>query len=130
MPLGANGQQFGYQSPYWSPGQYVPPGTNYANTQWGQGMLEASPETAIYRYMRGLGYSDDQSPFARWLKERYGDIMQGYKAYTVDNPLNANIQGYLNSLGSDWQRQFGMQAPSARGIDMAAWGSGPSRWIS
>lgn len=120
-----------YVSPYWNPQQSVTGPYDYGTTQWGKSMLEQSPETAIYRYGRAMGIPDDQSDFSRWFKQRYQDVLGGYKAYTVSNPYDANITSYLNTLGGvqDWQRRYAMQAPSMRGINPAAAGAGPARWI-
>jgi hypothetical protein len=126
MPLGLGG------SPYWSPGQFTGPGGyDYGGTPWGGQMLEASPETAYYRYGRGLGVADDGSAFSRWFRQQYPQAQLGYQAYTVSDPLNANIQGYLGTLGGfdDWLRRFRAQAPQLRGLDPASRGGNPVRWI-
>ena len=128
MPLGTGGG-FGYSSPYWSPNQFS---NDYGNTPWGAAMLEKDPRTAVYRYMRTIGAPiEDRTPFGQWLQNEYGNILTGYNAYTVSNPMQATIQGYLGTLPGlgDFQRRFNQQAPSQRGINMAGYGAGPARWI-
>jgi hypothetical protein len=128
MPLGAGGD-FGYTSPYWNPNQFNP---DFGGSQWGGAMLEKDPRTAVYRYMRTIGAPiEDRTPFAQWLQNEYGNILTGYNAYTVSNPLQATIGGYLNTLPGleGFQRRFNQQAPSLRGVNYAGAGAGPARWI-
>jgi hypothetical protein len=132
MPVGIGGN-YGYQSPFWNPGAYRPPsGFDYSGTDWGLGMLEKSPQTAVYRYFRNLGAPvDAETPFAKWLQGQYGNILSGYQAATVDNPMTMNIRSYLGTLPdmSEWQRRYQMQAPAVRGLNYGAYGAGPARWV-
>lgn len=123
MPLGVGG------SPWWTPGSDSPYGGN--QTAWGRSMLESSPQTAWYRFGRTMGVPDDGSAFSRWFSSQYPQFQQGYNAYTVSDPLNANIVDYLNSLGGyqDWYRQFQAQAPQLRGLNPGSRGGGPVRWV-
>lgn len=120
MPLGLGG------SPYWTPGQ----ANDYGNTPWGNAMLEQNPSTAIYRYGRTMGVPDDNSGFARWFGQQAPRINTGYNAYTVSNPLTANIQDYLGTLGGydDWMRRYLAEAPQLRGESRSRAGAGPMRW--
>lgn len=113
---------------YWQPGN---PATDMGSSPWGQSMLEQSPSTAFYRYGVGIGVPDNQSAFSRWFKQQYPSVQTGYQAYTVSNPLTANITDYLNSLGgfNDWYRQFQSLAPQLRGEDAGSRGGGPVRWV-
>lgn len=114
---------------YWNPNQFA--GNDYGNTDWGRLMLEQNPQTAFYRYGSDIGVSDNQSAFSRWFRNQYPMFNQGYAAYTVSNPLTANVQDYARSLGGiqDWQRQFQDMAPSMRGENPGAGGGGPARWV-
>lgn len=125
MPLGLGG------SNYWNPqGPADPYGGD--DTQWGRTIQEQNPDAAYYRYGRNIGVADDNSAFSRWFKQQFPQANLGYKAFSVSNPLTANIVDYMKSLGGydDWFRQFSQQAPQLRGLDPSSRGGGPSRWIS
>src|SRR5688572_966179 len=123
MPMGLGG------SPWWQPGMDSQYGGN--QTDWGRSMLEQSPQTAWYRFGREMGVPDDQSGFSRWFAQQYPQYQQGYNAYTVSNPLTANIVDYTNSLGGydQWYRQYMNNAPQIRGLQPASRGGGPTRWV-
>ena len=128
MPLGQDGN-FGYVSPYWNPSQFP---TDYGGTPWGQSILEKSPQTAFYRYMRQLGAPIEQeTPFSKFLQQQYGNFLTGYGAYTVSDPMHATIGGYMQTLPqlSGWERLFNQMAPSQRGVNYAGYGAGPARWV-
>ncbi len=117
---------------YYNPNNLPANGQNYANTDWGRLMLEQNPQTAYYRQGQAMGVPDDQSAFGRWFRQQYPQFQQGYNAYTISDPVHADIRTYAASLGGlpDWQRQFMNLAPSLRGEDPASRGGGPTRWIS
>lgn len=123
--------QFGYISPYWSPNQFAPD-EGMAQTDWGRSMLEKTPQTAFYRYFRGLGAPvEGDTGFGKWLQDQYGRILQGYQAATISDPLNMNINRYVSGLPdlSQWQRMYGQLAPAQRGLNPSAYGAGPARWV-
>jgi hypothetical protein len=118
-------------SPWWSP---TPQTGSYTDTNlpdWSKIMLEQSPQTGWYRYGRELGVGDDNSAFSQWFKKQYPQFQQGYDAYSVSNPMTANITDYANSLGGmdQWMRQFQSMDPRLKGESPGDRGGGPSRWI-
>ncbi len=126
MPLGIGG------SNYWSPGSSVTGAYDWGNTPWGSSIMEQNKDVAFYRYGREIGVPDDQSGFSRWFRQRYPEVNTGFGAYTVSNPLTANIVDYLHSLGgmSDWQRKYRELAPQLRGENPSGFGAGPTRWVN
>lgn len=126
MPSGFSGSQ------YWSPNQFTGPGGyDWGNTDLGLILLEQSPETAFYRYGRQMGIPDDNSGFARWFANQFQDFAKGYSAYTVSDPINANIRDYTSGLGGydDWMQRYQMTDQRVRGEDPSSRGAGAARWI-
>lgn len=122
-----------YTSPYWNPGQYQGPGGyDYGTTPWGNQILEDNPSVAYYRYGRTIGVPDNGSAFGRWFSQQFPQFNTGYGAYVASNPVDASIQGYARSLGGydEWMRRFMAQDQRIRGLEPAARGGGPARWIS
>lgn len=115
-------------SRYWDPNQYL---DDWGNTPLGLILMEQSPDVAFYRYGRTLGVPDDQSAFARWFRQQFPQFALGYGAFTVSQPLTANIRDYTASLGdyASWLRQFQAQDARLRGEDPASRGGGPVRWV-
>jgi hypothetical protein len=129
MPFGLGGDT-AYVSPYWNPQAFDFP--TAGNSQWQNAMLEKSPETAYYRYMRQLGAPIEQeTPFGKYLQNQYGNYLTGYNAYTVSHPLDATISRYTSTLPdySHWERAFNALAPQQRGVSYSNAGAGPARWI-
>lgn len=116
---------------YWNPEMSSPNGYDYGGTDWGQMMLEQSPQTFYYRMGAQMGIPDDNSAFSRWFNQQYGQFLQGYNAYTVSDPINANLEDYSKTLGGydDWHQRFMDLAPQVRGEDPGSRGAGPVRWI-
>lgn len=113
---------------YYQPGD---PQTDMGNSDWGKAMLEQSPNTAYYRRGQQLGIPDDNTGFGRWFKNQFPNMQLGYQAYTVSNPLTANITDYTNSLGgfAEWYKKYKRESPQVRGEDAASRGGGPARWV-
>jgi hypothetical protein len=116
---------------YWNPNMGSQDGFDYGGTQWGQLMLEQDPQTFYYRMGAAMGVPDNQSAFAKWFKSQFPQFQQGYNAYTVSDPLHANLSDYAASLGGPetFLRQFQDMAPQLRGEDPGSRGGGPSRWV-
>lgn len=112
---------------YWQPGG----SSDMGGSPWGQSMLEQNTPTAFYRYGVQNGIPDDNSSFSRWFKQQFPSVQTGYNAYTISNPLSANITDYLNSLGGfdEWYRRYMKEAPQVRGLDPSSRGGGPVRWV-
>lgn len=124
MPLGLGGNPSFYYTP-------PPPNLDFANSDWGLGMMEDDPSAAFYRYGQTIGIPDDQSGFGRWFRQQFPQFNTGYHAYTISNPVTADIRSYAESLGGydQWMRQYNKLAPQMRGEDPASRGAGPVRWI-
>lgn len=125
MGLGLGGSFF------WDPNTSAQGAYDYGTSDWGTQMLEASPQTAFYRFGRQMGVPDNQNTaFARWFAQQYPQWQQGYNAYTISNPLTADVNNYNATLGGyeDWRKRF-MSAPQQiRGEDPSNRGAGPVRW--
>ena len=126
MPMGIGG------SPYWSPGQTnYTGGYDWGDTGLGRQMLEQNQDVAYYRYGRELGIDDDNSGFSRWFAQQFPAWAKGYGAYSISDPLQANIPDYNAGLGNygDWLNRYQAQDARLRGEDPSSRGAGPSRWI-
>lgn len=118
---------------FWSPGQFAGPGGyDWGGTDLGLILQEQSPDVAYYRRGRELGIPDDNSAFSRWFQQQYGDYLKGYGAYTVSDPINANIRDYTAGIGGydDFKRKFQMNDQRVRGEDPSSRGGGAARWIN
>jgi hypothetical protein len=92
-------------------------GGDWSQTQAGNLYLVNNPEFAYTRFLGHLGAPDDDSPFARWMRQQYGRTQTGYGAAASMNPLLSYHNGYLQSLGNlqDWRGRYEQMSPEQRG---------------
>ena len=76
-----------------------------------EGYYGQNPESAYYNYYK---QGTDDSPLAKYIKSRYGDIYGRYKADLPSNP-NLSFSNFLQ--GTDLNSEFENLAPQQRGIN-------------